>query len=81
MKMLAKIVKTPIGILPAPLNPNFIKKLEKCKNKYDLFKIVVTNGYICPDAFNELETRNLILEWQKYNNESIRNRVLLRQDF
>jgi len=59
MKLKAKLIDTPVGQYKAPLNPHFEEILSICKNELDLFKLVEYKGFIDPDAFNEIVTRNL----------------------
>lgn len=71
MKIQAKKIRTPIGILEAPLSPNFHNELAKCETNEDLFKMAESKwGHINPDVFNEIETRGLLDEyiaWTKKN--------------
>lgn len=69
MKIQAKTISTPVGIFPAPLNPHFQTELEKCETKEDLFAIVVeTNGFINPDAINEVVVRGWYSEYVDFAN-------------
>ena len=68
MKVEARSIKTPIGYYLSPLNPSFVKELEECQTNEDLFKLVDVNGFINPDAFNEVNARNLYgdyCRWKK----------------
>ena len=69
MECQAKTIKTPVGNLQAPLNPHFKEQMQTCNDKYDLFKLVDVNNFICPDAFNEVVHRGLYqeyLNWVEY---------------
>lgn len=69
MKAKAKIVKTPAGNFPFPMNPGFKKTLEKCSTNEDLFKLVEDNGFINPDAFTELNARGLYYDYQQWKKD------------
>lgn len=70
MKSLAKTIKTPVGTYAAPLHPGFEEKLAKCSSDQDLFGMVETNGFIDPDAFNEVRARGLYDEYKKWKQEA-----------
>ena len=70
MKPKAKVVKTPVGLFPFPMNPAFKDRLKACKTNEDLFQLIEENGFINPDAFAELQARNLVAEyadWKESN--------------
>ena len=73
MELVAKTIDTPVGVYPAPLNPAFFKELKKCKTNEDLFKLVEPNGFINPDALNEVKARELLGEYQDWRKEVIFN--------
>ncbi|MEE9451047.1 MAG: hypothetical protein V3V72_13440 [Ignavibacteriaceae bacterium] len=66
MKAQTKAVKTPVGLFPFPMNPGFTKQLGNCVTNEDLFKLVEENGFINPDAFTELNSRNLYYEYKNW---------------
>ncbi len=66
MKTKAKKIKTPLGFFPAPLSPGFKKQIESFTTNEELFAIVEHNGFINPDAFNEVLARDLYPEYIKY---------------
>jgi hypothetical protein len=74
MKPKAKKIKTPLGFFPAPLNPGFKKQIESFTSNEELFQIVEVNGFINPDAFNEIIARDLYPEYIKFKNNKINGR-------
>jgi len=69
MKAQAKVVKTPVGDIPWPMNPAFSKTLENCKNDEDLFNLVEENGFINPDAFTEVLARGLSCKYKGWKKQ------------
>ena len=69
MKPKAKFIDTPVGRYDAPLNPCFIKKLKECKCNEDLFALVDVDGFIDPDAFNEVISRNIIDKYKTWKDK------------
>jgi len=68
MKIKAKFIITPVGFFPAPLHPAFPDELANCETNIDLFELVEQNGFVNPDALNEVEIRNLYpeyVDWKK----------------
>lgn len=69
MKAQAKVVKTPVGDIPWPINPAFSKTLEICKNDEDLFNLVEEKGFINPDAFTEVLARGLFCKYKVWKRQ------------
>ena len=68
MELVAKTIKTPVGAYPAPLDPYFVTVLAACQNDEDLFQLVETKqGFINPDALNEVEARGLYADYCKWH--------------
>ena len=71
MEIKAKTISTPAGVFPAPLDPHFAKELAKCDTKKDLFQLVETReGFIVPDAMNEVVVRGWYNDYFKWSNET-----------
>lgn len=71
MKLVAKSIKTPVGYFASPMNPGFTKTLEKCETNEDLFALVEENGFINPDAFNEINARGLYFDYKKWKESKL----------
>jgi len=69
MKIKGKIIKTPVGEYQSPLNPHFKEILSNCNTVEDLFNIVEYQGFIDPDAFNELIVRGLCSQYKEWKNK------------
>lgn len=71
MEIQAKTISTPAGAFPAPLDPHFANELAKCDTKEDLFQLVETRqGFIVPDAINEVVVRGWYNDYFKWSNET-----------
>lgn len=80
MKPIQKTAPTPIGNIPAPMSPRFEKDLEKCETNEDLFEIVEDNGFINPDAFNEVCARGLYIDYQQWKKKKFPERYEKEND-
>ena len=59
-------METPYGYFPAPMSPAFTTALAKCEKDEDLFALVEENGFINPDAFNEVNARGLYFKYKEW---------------
>jgi hypothetical protein len=68
MEVIAKTIKTPVGIFNAPLNPGFKETMAELNTEEDLFALVDVGGFICPDAFNEVLSRGIFDKYKAWKN-------------
>ena len=66
MKMKAAWIQTPIGKLPAPLHPTFPDRLADCHSDEELFALVQPGDFIDPDAWNEVNARDLVSAYYRW---------------
>lgn len=79
MKLQAKSIKTPAGYFPAPINPAFTNQLESCQTNEDVFKLVEQDGFINPDAFNEVNKRRFYPDYCKWKEQRLKAKGLICQ--
>lgn len=70
MEVKAKSIDTPIGRLRGPMSPGFAAELAKCNTNEELFELVEHNGFINPDAINEVWARRLGYEYAQWKSKT-----------
>lgn len=66
MEPVAETIETPVGVMRTPLHPGWPGKLARCSTNEELFALVDVNGFIDPDALNEVLARRLYGEYFRW---------------